>query len=193
MRPSAAISKCTYVRTYVRKMVDAMVLVRWFGNNSRTFDGRSANVSTENIVSVNGKKRTAATNVSKLQVGDVLELTFPDDKTIWKAVVIENGGDTTGTREPRRLVRTPNPWRRESPGESPADGRRTSGRTTVPPVRYRDHERSHSPPSEKTVTKRSRSDPAPKAKKQRGKFVWVCTYVGIYKVISCSMGCLIAN
>ena len=170
-----------------------MVLVRWFGNNSRTFDGRSANVSTENIVSVNGKKRTAATNVSKLQVGDVLELTFPDDKTIWKAVVIENGGDTTGTREPRRLVRTPNPWRRESPGESPADGRRTSGRTTVPPVRYRDHERSHSPPSEKTVTKRSRSDPAPKAKKQRGKFVWVCTYVGIYKVISCSMGCLIAN
>ena len=71
-------------------------------------------------VSVNGKKRTAATNVSKLQAGDMLELTFPDDRTIWKAVVIENGGDTTSTREPRRLVRIPNPWQRESPGESPA-------------------------------------------------------------------------
>ena len=109
-------------------------------------DGRSAKVSTENIVSVNRKKRTAATNVSKLQVGDVLELTFPDDRTIWKAVVIENGGDTTSTREPRRLVRIPNPWQRESPRESPADG----GHPAVPPVRYRDHEKSHSPPSEKS-------------------------------------------
>ena len=92
-------------------------------------------VSTESIVSVNGKK-TAATNFSKLQVGDVLELTFQDDRTIWKAVVIENGGDTTGTWEPRRLVRTPNPWWQESPGESPANGERP----TVPPVRCKDHE-----------------------------------------------------
>ena len=162
-------------------MVDATVLVRWFGNNSRTFDGRSAKVSTESIMSVNGKKRTAATNVSKLLVGDVLELTFPDDTTIWKAVVIENGGNTTGTQEPRRLVRTPNPWQRGRPGESAANGRRTSGRPTLPPVRYRDQEKSDSPPSEKIVTKRSRSDPAPKAKKQRGMF---CTYVGTYTVIS---------
>jgi len=61
-------------------------------------------------VLVNRKKRTAATNVSKLLVGDVLELTFPDDSTVWKAVVIENGGDGTGTWKPRKLVRTPNPW-----------------------------------------------------------------------------------
>ena len=62
------------------------VLVRWLGNNSCTFDGRSAKVSIESIVesilSVNGKKRTAATNVSKLRVGDVLKLTFPDDLTV---------------------------------------------------------------------------------------------------------------
>ena len=58
------------------------VLVRWLGNNSRTFDGCSVKVSIESIVSVNGKKRTAATNVSKLRVDDVLELTFPDDLTV---------------------------------------------------------------------------------------------------------------
>ena len=112
---------------------------------------------------------------ANFQVGDVLELTFPDDRTIWKAVVIENGGDSTSTREPRRLVRTPNPWQWESPGESPADG----GHPTVPPVCHRDREKSHSPPSEKTVTKRSRSDPTvpPKAKKRRGMFVCVCMYM----------------
>ena len=58
------------------------VLVRWLGNNSRTFDSRSAKVSIKSIVSVNERKRTAATNVSKLRVGDVLELTFPDDLTV---------------------------------------------------------------------------------------------------------------
>lgn len=70
------------------------VLVHWLGNNSHTFNGHSANVLTESIATVNGKK-TAATNV-KLLVGDVLELTFP--LTVGKAVVIENGGDGTGMR-----------------------------------------------------------------------------------------------
>ena len=145
-------------------------------------DACGAKVSTENIVSVNGKKRTAATNVSELQVGDVLELTFPDDRTIWKTVVIENRGDTT-TRDPGRLVRTPNSWQWESPGErsSPPSEKTVTKRSrsdpTVPPVRYRDCKKSYSPPSEKTVTKRSHSDPAPKVKKRQGMFVCVCMYI----------------
>lgn len=146
-------------------MVDLTVLVRWFGNHSRTFDGRSAKISTESILSVNGKKRTSTTDASKLVVGDVLELAFPGDSKVWKAVVIENGAGGSETRDPGRLARTATPWR-ERPGESGVDGRRTSGRPTLPPVRYRDE--SDSPPSEKTVRKRRRSDPAPKPKKQQG-------------------------
>ena len=91
-------------------MVDSTVLVHWLGNKSRIF--------------------------SKLLVGDVVELTFPGDSTVWKAVVNENEVDDGETREPRRLVRTPDPWRRERPGESVADGRRISGRPTLPPLRY---------------------------------------------------------
>ena len=135
-------------------MVDSTVLVRWFGNHSRTFDGRSAKIFLESILSVNGNKTT---DVSKLVVGDVLELDFPGDSKVWKAVVIENGGGGGETRVSGRLVRTPNPWWRERPGDSGVDGRRTSGRPTLPPVRYRDRDESESPPSEKTVTKLRRS------------------------------------
>ena len=87
-------------------------------------------------MSINGKKRTATTNVSKLLVGDVVELIFPGESTVWKVVVDENGVDGGETREPRRLVRTPDLWRRERPGEGDADGRRISGRPMLPPVRY---------------------------------------------------------
>jgi len=68
--------------------IDKTVSMRWFGNNSRFFDGRTAKVSRDSIVSVNGVQKKAT--VERLVVGDVLELNFLDDSTLWKAVVIEN-------------------------------------------------------------------------------------------------------
>ena len=48
--------------------------------------------------------------------------------------MIENGGGGGETQDPGRLVRTPNPWWCERPGDSDVDGRQTSGRPTLPPV-----------------------------------------------------------
>jgi len=53
------------------------------------------------------KRRTAATNVSKLRVGDVLELTFQDDLTVWKAVVIENRNVWYGNMGPQETCTHP--------------------------------------------------------------------------------------
>jgi len=153
--------------------LDKTVLVRWFGNNSRSFDGRSAKVSVDSIVSVNGVQKKAT--LESLTVGDVVELTFPGDSTLWKAVVIEKcGGEVRGGR----LIRTPNPWQRETRAIGESTTKRTSGRATLLPARYRGGSSSSEQPpgdSEKKggKQKRSRSEkepPAPKPKKQRGTY-----------------------
>jgi len=105
---------------------------------------------------------------------DVLELNFLDDSTLWKAVVIENYGSEV--REGRLTL---NPWQCEARSVGESTTRRTSGRATLLPARYRGrNSSSESPPgdSEKKgrKQKRSRSEmepSAPKPKKQRGTCV----------------------
>ena len=112
--------------------IDKTVSVRWFGNNSRFFDGRTAKVSRDSIVSVNGVQKKAT--VERLAVGDVLELNFLDDPTLWNAVVIENCGSEV--RE-GRLIRMPNPWQCEARAIGESATRPTSGRAALLPARYR--------------------------------------------------------
>ena len=155
--------------------IDKTILVRWFGNNSRLFDGRTAKVSWDSIVSVNGVQKKAT--VERLAVGDVLELNFLNDPTLWKAVVTIENCDSE-VRE-GRLIRTPNLWQREAHAIRESDTRRTSGHATLLPSRYQGRNSSSEAPlgdSEEKGGKQKRSHSekelsAPKPKKQRGTCV----------------------
>ena len=147
------------------------------------------------------KRRTAATNVSKLRVGDVLELTFPDDLTVWKAVVIENRSVWYGNMGPQETCTDP----LIRGGTKAPERVLLTAWASYTSTCLLPRSRKVTPPSKKTVTKRSRLDTAPKAKKNRHicTRTYVRTHIHVYILpsghphthvcLSCSIGCLIAN
>jgi len=105
-------------------------------------------------VPVNGVQKKAT--VERLAVGDILELNFLDDPTLWKAVVIENCGSEV--RE-GRLIRTPNPWQWEARAIGESATRPTSGCAALLPARYRGrNSSSEAPPGDSEKKGKSRSE-----------------------------------